>query len=453
VLRSKFQVGLFENPYVDEAAAALVFDTEADRTLARRAAAESVVLLQNRGDLLPLDPEGLRRVAVIGPAADDRRLLQGDYHYPAHLEVVYEDGAADGATRASGPDPDAGEWYLPADGGAFRPGPHFVPHVTPLAGIRAAAPAVEVNHAGGCDVTGYDTSGIPEAARAAEGADVAVVFVGGRSGLTLRSTVGEARDASDLALTGVQQALVDAVVATGTPTVVVLMSGRVHAIPSIASAVPAVLQAWLPGEEGGAAIADVLFGRCEPAGRLPVSMPRAVGQVPVHHDYRSGGGRTMFWGDYVDGPTTPLYAFGHGLTYTSFEYGPLEVRTAGTTSEPVVLRVRVTNCGGRRGTEVVQLYVTDEVASVARPYRQLVGFARAELEPDATAAVTFEVDPSRLAFYDDRMRFVTEPGWFRFSVGGASDTAEAEVRLELTGSRAAFRQREVVATAVTVEPG
>jgi beta-glucosidase len=275
--------------------------------------------------------------------------------------------------------------------------------------------------------------------------------VGGRSGLTLRCTVGEARDATDLGLTGVQSDLVRAVVATGTPTVVVLVSGRVHAIPEIAASVPAVVQAWLPGEEGGAAIAEVLLGRAEPGGRLPVSMPRNVGQVPIHHDHRSGGGRAMFHGSYTDSPTTPLYAFGHGLTYTTFEHAELEVVAAGTTAEPVVLHATVTNVGQRQGTEVVQLYVRDLVASVARPYQQLVGFGRVTLAPGASATLAFEVHPSGLAFYDDEMRFVTEPGTFRFSVGGASNRARASADVDLGGEPATFRQRDVVATVVRVE--
>jgi beta-glucosidase len=446
VLRSKFQVGLFERPYVDEERVAGVFDTPADRALARRAAAASIVLLQDRAGLLPLDPTALRRVAVIGPSADDPRLLQGDYHYPTHLEMTYEgDGPSvldPSPSRSDG----AGEQYLPADGGAFETGPHFVHHVTPLDGLRDALPGVDVTWAEGCAVTGDDRSGIDGAARVAADAEVALVFVGGKSGLTIPCTVGEARDATDLALTGVQQELVDAVVATGTPTVVVLLSGRVHTIPAIAEAVPTVVQAWLPGEEGGNAIADVLVGRAEPGGRLPVSMPRHVGQVPIHHDHRAGGGRSLFYGEYTDSPTTPLFAFGHGLTYTTFEHGELEVASSGTTAEPVVLHATVTNVGERHGTEVVQLYVRDDVASVARPYQQLVGFARVGLQPGETATIAFEVHPSRLAFYDESMRFVVEPGTFRFSVGGASDAAESHATVELTGDVAEHRQRDVVAT-------
>jgi beta-glucosidase len=452
VLRSKFQVGLFENPYVDEGAAAAVFDTAADRALARRAAVASIVLLQNRGDLLPLDPEALHRIAVIGPSADDQRLLQGDYHYPTHSEIHYESADAKPPFGAQS-GPSVGEQYLPEEGGAFQPGPHFTEHVTPLDGLRAALSDVEIMYAKGCDISGADDSGLVEAVEVARNADVALVFVGGRSGLTLQCTVGEARDATDLRLTGLQQELVDAVVATGTTTVVVLISGRVHSIPSIAERVPVVVQAWLPGEEGGHAIADILLGRAEPGGRLPISMPRTVGQVPIHHDYRTGGGRALFYGEYTDSPTTPLFAFGHGLTYTTFEYADLEVVASSTTTATLVLRAHVTNVGGRRGTEVVQLYVRDLVATVVRPYQQLVGFTRVELDAGRSATVTFEVHPSRLAFYDEAMRFVTEPGAFLFSVGSASNNADAHAIVDLVGEIAAFRQCEVVATTIRVAAG
>ena len=181
-----------------------------------------------------------------------------------------------------------------------------------------------------------------------------------------------------------------------------------------------------------------------------MSLPRTVGQVPLHHDYRAGGGRSTFWGDYTDGPTTPLFAFGHGLTFTRFEYGELEVLEHGSTQERIVLRVPVANVGRRHGTEVVQLYVRDEVASVARPDQQLVGFARVGLDPGSSAVVTFEVHPSRLAFYDESMQFVTEPGTFRFTVGGASDTASSASTVEMSGSVAHYQQREIVPTSVHI---
>jgi beta-glucosidase len=437
VLASKMQLGLFERPYVDADRAGAVFDTFTQRDLARRAAARSIVLLRNDGDLLPLDVEKLGRVAVIGPLADSARGLQGDYHYPAHTEIVYELEHGSPA-------------LLPQAGGAFTPGPHFAPHVTPLAALTTSVGDwAEIDYELGCDVTGDDRSGFDAAVAAAELSDVALVFVGGESGLMPHSTVGEARDATDLGLTGVQQELVEAVVATGRPTIVTLIGGRVFALPWIAQHVPAVVQAWLPGEEGGNAIADVLLGRLNPGGRLPLTMPRSVGQVPVHGTHRSGGGRSQFWHDYTDGPASPLFAFGHGLSYTSFSYDHLTI-DAGSTTAPTTISVDVTNTGQRAGDEVVQLYVTDEVASVARVARALAGFTRITLAANESATVTFTVHPSRLAFYDPTMRFVCEPGAFTFAVGASRADIRARATVTLDGDVTEYRQRRVVATAVEV---
>jgi beta-glucosidase len=435
VLATKFRLGLFEEPYVDAARAPLVFDTPAQRALARRAAVASIVLLRNEGALLPLDRDTVGRVAVLGPLADWARGLQGDYHYPAHTEIVYE---SDAATPAD----------LPAVGGAFSPGPYFTDHVTPLRALTEAG--LDVRFAVGSAVTDLGTDDIATAVDVARDADVAVVFVGGESGLMPHSTVGESRDASDLGLTGHQQELVEAVVATGTPTVVVVIGGRVFALPWIAAHVPAVVQAWLPGEEGGTAIADVLLGQTNPAGRLPVSMPRSVGQVPVHGGHRFGGGRSQFWTDYTDSPSTPLFAFGHGLSYTTFRHDDLRIE-AGTTVTPTAVTITVTNTGDRDGDEVVQLYVTDDVASVARPRRQLIGFARVALASRASRRVTFTVDPSRLAFYDQEMRYVCEPGAFTFAIGASWADIRASATVELGGDIVEYRQRDVRATFVYVE--
>jgi beta-glucosidase len=443
MLQLKFQLGLFERPYVDADAAPAKFQTPAQRSLARRAAAESAVLLQNDGTL-PLGPQ-LRRVAVIGPGADDQRLLQGTYHYPSHQEAIYLAEA-----RESGNDMGE-ESFIPHAGGAFAAGPHFTPHVTPLAGLRAAmGDAVELLYAKGCEVLGDDRSGFGAAVEAAKAAEVAVVVVAGKSGIHRPVTVGEANDAMSLELTGAQVALVEALAATGTPLVVVVLSGRVHALERVAGLANALVQLFPPGEEGGSGLADVLTGAVAPSGRLPVTMPRATGQVPIYAGYRAGGGRAMFFGDYADGPATPLFPFGHGLSYTSFAYEGLSA-SGGSTAEPIELALTVRNTGAQRGDEVVQLYARDEVASVARPDRMLIGFARVALEPGQARRVTFTVHPSRLAFYDPGMRFVTEPGAFTFSVGASSADIRAELTVELGGETAEYRQREVVATRVNVE--
>jgi beta-glucosidase len=439
VLHLKFQLGLFEHPYVDAEAANAAFQTPEQRALARQAVAASTILLTNDG-VLPLAPT-VKRVAVIGPGADDERLLQGDYHYPAHQEVVY---AAPQQVEVTG-------LLVPRAAGSYAPGPYFTPHITPLAGLRAAlGNDVEVRFAKGCEVLGDDRSGFAEAMQVARDADVAVVVVAGRSGLLRSSTVGEGNDATNLDLTGVQEELVEALAGTGTQLVVVVLSGRIHTLASIARRANALLQMFPPGEEGGSGLADVLTGKSNPSGRLPVSLPRSVGQVPNHVGLRAGGDHPMFYGDYTDAPTSPLFAFGHGLSYTTFAYSDLAVQAKSTT-EPIQVSIEVHNTGEHAGDEVVQLYCRDEVASVARPNRMLLGFTRLSLTPGQARRATFTVHPSRLAFYDPQMRFVTEPGAFTFRIGASSLDIRAEKTIVLDGQVAEYRQREIIATKVGIE--
>jgi beta-glucosidase len=438
VLQLKFQLGLFEHPYVDAEAADLVFQTSEQRQLARRVVAESVILLSNDG-VLPLAP-GIKRLAVVGPGADDKRLLQGDYHYPAHQELVY---LRTQTTEVAG-------LTTPQARGDYAPGPYFTPHVTPLAGLRAAlSPAVEITYAQGCEVLGDDRSGFAEALRVVREAEIAVVVVAGKSGLQRPVTVGEGNDATNLDLTGVQQELIEALASTGTPLVVVVLSGRVHTLARIAARASALLQIFPPGEEGGHGLADVLTGKVNPSGRLPVTLPRSVGQVPIFAGQRAGAASVPLFGDYVDAPPTPLFAFGHGLSYTSFAYRNLNIH-ATTISEPIVISLEIENTGKRAGEEVVQLYGRDEVASVARPDHLLLGFARVALVPGECRQVTFTVHPSRLAFYDPGMRFVTEPGAFTFSAGSSSVDIRAQKTITLDGQCVEYRQREVVDTTVHV---
>jgi beta-glucosidase len=399
VLALKDALGLFDRPFVDEDAADAAYSRPADRALAREAAVKSIVLLRNEGGLLPISPD--QRIAVIGPTADDERLLQGDYSYPAHTEIVQ---------------PRDQEGRLIERAGDFAPGPYYPDSITPLAAIRELARNVTFTK--GAGIRGEKTDGFARAIADARDADLAICFVGGRSGLMPDCTSGEFRDASDLGLPGVQQQLVEAVVETGTPTIVVVISGRAHALPWIAEHVPALLYAWVPGEQGGAAIADVLFGVESPSGRLPISLPRSAGHVPTHHDHRAGGGRSQIFGDYVDAPAWPLFFFGAGLSFTTFAYDALRVDEPAATDAPWIVEVEVRNTGDRAGTEVVQLFARDEIARVARPDRQLAGFARVNLAPGAAATVRFTVDPTVLAYYDEEMRLVIEPGALRVMAGG-----------------------------------
>lgn len=411
LLEQKVRLGLFEHPFVEASGAPLVFDTAAHRALARTMAEKSLVLLRNEADLLPLRADA--RVALIGPGAADRRLLQGDYHYPAHVEVMFE---SQGDLPAPTPMIAARVEDLEA---------HYPPMVTLLDGLRARA-AVDVRHARGCDVMSDDTSGFAEAVAAATAADVAVVVVGDRSGLTDAATCGEARDRADVRLPGVQEALVEAVVATGTPVVLVLLGGRPLALGGLAERVGAILAAWLPGEEGGTAVARALFGDVSPSGKLPVSFPRSAAQVPVYYGHKPSGGRSHWKGAYVDMPTTPLYPFGHGLGYTRFGYADLQVAPVeATAADTVTVSFELRNQGARAAEEVVQLYLRDPVASVTRPVQQLAGFARVALEPGQTRRVAFRVPVAMLAFFDRTMRHVVEPGAIEVQVGASS----ADVRL------------------------
>jgi beta-glucosidase len=438
LLRMKLQLGLFEHPYVDAGAAAAVFDTPAQRALARRLAQKSMVLLKNDGDLLPLD-KSIASIAVIGPSADSARLLQGDYHYPSHLEPTF--GVITEGDLSPRPD------------GGVNLARYFVRTVTVLEGIKAqVSPETKIYTARGCDVLGDSTVGFAEAVDAARKAQVAVVVVGDRAGLAEGCTSGESIDRADLSLPGMQQALVEAVAATGTPVVVVLTSGRPPAVPWIAAHVPAVIEAWLPGEEGGAAVADVLFGDCNPAGRLPISFPVSVGQVPVYYSHKPSGGRTQWKGDYVGTSAKPLVPFGHGLSFTRFEYRNLDVTPPQVEASGTVrIRCDVINSGPRGGDEVVQLYVHDVLASVTRPIKELKGFKRVTLDAGQQKTVCFELAVNQLGFYDRRMAFVVEPGTIEVLVGASSEDIRLQGTFEIVGEPTDVRGRRCFSSRAWVE--
>ncbi len=430
LLLQKFRLGLFEQPFVDAARAPLVFDTREQRQLARTLAQRSIVLLHDDAGLLPLAGE-LTRIAVIGPGADDVRLQQGDYHYPAHTEVMFE---AQGDLPAPTP--------LVASSRAAL-SEHFPPMVSLLEGIRAVAgEGVQVEHARGCDVMSDDTRGFAEAISAAKRAQLAIVVVGDRSGLTDDATCGEARDRADIGLPGVQRALVEAVVASGTPVVLLLMGGRPLGLGDLASRVGSLLAVWLPGAEGGNAVADVLFGHAEPGGRLPISFPRRAAQLPVYYGHKPSGGRSHWKGDYVDGPTTPLYPFGHGRGYTSFAYDDLAIEPAEVDAEGrVSVALTLRNTGARAGDEVVQLYLRDPVASVTRPVAELKGFVRVRLAPGEARRITFDLSPALMAFHDASMQLVVEPGEIAVMVGASSADVRLRGAFTITGDTSPVRQK------------
>jgi beta-glucosidase len=389
VLRIKVRAGLFENPYVDPAREKTALLMPESRTLARRAAARSMVLLRNEGGVLPLAKDA--RVAVVGPLADDAKALNGTW-------------VGDGRPEDT---------------------------VTILAGIREAAGAARVAYAKGCEVEGGTDAGIAAAVDAARGADAVVLVVGESAELS-----GEAASRSVLDLPGRQMELVRAVHAAGKPTVVVLASGRPLTIPWIAENVPAVVMAWHGGTEAGHAAADVLFGDVNPGGKLPITFPRSVGQVPLYYAHKNTGrppdANQKYTSKYLDVPWTPQYPFGHGLSYTTFTLSDLRLGAeAITPAGTQKVAVTVTNTGARAGDEVVQLYVTDLAASVTRPVKQLRAFERVTLAPGASKTLAFTLGPQDLGLYDARMRWVVEPGRFQVTVGQSSEgglTASFAVR-------------------------
>ncbi|MFQ3535119.1 MAG: glycoside hydrolase family 3 N-terminal domain-containing protein [Aggregatilineales bacterium] len=431
ILALKFQLGLFENPFVETGRIAELYSSKQGVALTRQIAEKTLVLLKNEGDLLPLNPS-LTSIAVIGPHADSIRLLQGDYHFPSHHEGIFDPNVSLDA-------PTPGENALRQEWEALLP-----PSVSVLAGIRAVvAPTTQVLYAKGCEVTGTDRSGFAMAVSAAEQAQVAVVAVGDKSGLSmpLGATSGESIDSATLELPGVQGDLIKAIHATGTPTVVILLTGRPYAISWLAEHIPAIMVAWFPAEQGGAAIADALFGKVNPGGRLPITFPRHVGQVPTFYAHKPSGGRSNWWGDYVDLPAKPLYAFGHGLSYTRFKYSDLSIDLAQVRPDQCVkIAFTLTNIGERAGDEVVQLYVGDPAASVTRPIKLLKGFKRVTLQPSESKRITFTLDVRHLAFYDRAMRYVVEPGEIVVSIGASSEDIRLIGRFEIIGETTMVEQ-------------
>lgn len=420
VLEMKFRLGLFENPFVEADSAFEVFDTPEQRNLARTIAQKSIVLLKNEDAFLPLS-KNIKSLAVIGPNADSVRNLMGDYAYPAHIETLAESQALDVFNTAV---PDSVEMVE-------RP----VEMNSILESVRQKVSAqTEVRYALGCEVRGDSTEGFAEAVEIAQQSDVVVLVVGGKSGLTDDCTCGETRDRAEINLSGVQEQLVRAIVKTGRPVVVVLINGRPLTIPWIAENVPSIVEAWLPGEEGANAVADVLFGDYNPGGKLPITFPRAVGQIPIFYNYKPSGGRSHWKEDYVDTSVKPLFPFGYGLSYTRFEFANLHIASDNVSAgETIDISVDVTNRGDCSGDEVVQLYVHYAGTSVTRPVKELKGFRRITLEPGDTQKVMFHLAVNQLAFYDLDMQLVVEAGTVKVMVGSSSQDIRCTGEFSIVG--------------------
>jgi beta-glucosidase len=435
VLRMKVRLGLFEQPYADVAAAAVVGSARLagrDGEAAPRAgsaeepraalelARRSLVLLENDGSL-PLPPD-IARLAVIGPNADSARALVGDYGHIAHIETLLENRGREGVAGSNAPL-------------SIQLTDELAAWPTVLDAIRSRVSAgTEIRFAPGCDIRDGDDADLGAAVAAARDADAAILVLGERSGLTAASTCGETRDRLELGLLGRQGELVAAVAATGTPVVIVLISGRPVAMPREAELASAVLHAWVPGEAGPQAIAEVLFGDTSPGGKMPITTPQHVGQVPLYYGHRPSGGRSEWHEDYVDGPHRPLWPFGHGLSYSRFELSCMRMEGSPVTTDgEVVIGCELANVGERDGDEVVQLYVRDVAASVSRPVKELKGFVRVAVPAGQRRRVTFRLAVEQLAFTGVDGRLVIEPGRHVVMVGTSAVDLPLQAELEVVG--------------------
>ena len=400
ILTAKFKAGLFDKPYTAPHKVSDLIHTQEAKNLAREIAEESIILLKNEANLLPLDASKLNSIAVIGPNAD--QVQYGDYS----------------ATKdnASG--------------------------VTLLEGIKNyVGKGIKVNYAQGCSITGLDNSNIPAAVAAAEQSDVVVLVIGGTS-MTLSgigwgkdipgdfATSGEGFDRTTLTPPGVQPELIQAIYKTGKPIVLVMVHGRAYSIAWEKEHIPAIVEGWYPGEEGGNAITRILFGEVNPSGKLPVTVPKSVGHLPVFYNtkpsgrgfYNKRGTEEMPGRDYVFSSPDPLFPFGHGLSYTQFEYSNLRVGDTKLDMDGFIsLSVNIKNIGEMTGKEVVQVYINDKISSVTTPIKVLKEFRKIEIRPSQTVTLDFDIPIEELGLWDKDMRYAVEPGEFEIMVGSSSE--------------------------------
>ncbi|MBN2357213.1 glycoside hydrolase family 3 C-terminal domain-containing protein, partial [candidate division KSB1 bacterium] len=376
ILRIKYLLGLFEQPYLDETIKAQVTLTPENLALARQLARESIVLLKNEKSILPLRKD-VRSIAVIGPLADAQSDLLGTWSCRGRAEDV----------------------------------------VSVLAAVKGCvSKQTRVLHDSACGILKGDERGLSRAVNLAQGADAIIAVVGESSAMS-----GEGGSRTDIGLPHVQLDLLKALHKTGKPMVAVILAGRPLTIPWIAEHIPAVLLGWHGGVQAGPAIADVLFGDYNPSGRLPVSIPHSVGQIPLYYNHKNTGrpiSDQRFTSKYLDAPNTPLYSFGFGLSYTRFEYDHVQLdKELLSAGESLQVSVEVKNVGAVAGEDVVQLYVRDLAGSVTRPVKELKGFQRISLRAGESKTVPFSIEPAQLSFYNDAMKKVVEAGKFKVYVG------------------------------------
>jgi beta-glucosidase len=410
VLRTKFRMGLFDRPDIDPSRTDAAFPSPESRQVAREVARETFVLLQNRGEVLPLSPS-VRSIAVVGPLADAPHDQMGPHAARGHKEDS----------------------------------------VTILEGIRrrAQGAGIAVTHAPACDLFCRNTDALPAAIEAARGSDVVIAVFGEPQELS-----GEAASRAHMELNGRQIEVLEALAATGKPVALVLMGGRPQVLGSVAERIPSILMAWYPGTEAGPAVADVLFGDVSPSGKLPVTWPRATGQLPFYYNRLPTGRPTKpdnrFTVQYIDEAITPLYPFGWGLSYTQFSYSDAAIAQKQLDAGQMLeVSVSVRNTGAREGQEVVQLYTRDPVASRSRPLRELKAFEKIALKPGETKRVTMRVPVESLGFHLDDGTYLVEAGTIQAFVGGSSLAEPAgEAEIVKTLRLPTMERRAAVSTSV-----
>ena len=407
ILRLKFRMGLFDNPFVDEKAAPEMVANSEHLELAREVARQSIVLLKNRDNILPLKKNCSKKIAVIGPNADNIYNMLGDYTAPQTTASV----------------------------------------VTVLEGIKNKVDNEDVIYAKGCAIRDTSRIGIRDALNAAASADVVIMVMGGSSARDFSSEYeetgaakvsanlisdmesGEGYDRATLNLMGLQLELIQEIKKLGKPIILVLIKGRPLLLEGIIQEVDAIIDAWYPGMQGGNALADVLFGDYNPGGRLSISIPRSVGQLPVYYNPKRTGNRNK----YLEEVGVPRYCFGYGLSYTSFEYSDMEVTLNETTDDCIVnIRVKIVNTGQKSGDEVVQLYICDDVSSYTTPAKQLRAFERIHLEAGESQIVTFTLNKKSMMLYMQDDEWVVEPGSFSLMIGSSSQDIRLQHKIYVT---------------------
>lgn len=452
VLKQKFDLGLFDNPYVDIDVIEETFNNDEGDKVSLELSAKSITLLKNVNNILPLE-KNTEKIGIIGPHGDSLVSMFAGYTFPAILQAIAAktfsmEGVNEGVERSGGM-----EGFFEKIGVDISGNNHgFIENYcrqkykvdTILQAVSNKTDG-EVFYSKGCNIDDNDTSMFDEALEVANKSDVIIMTMGGKCGWA-NATSGEGQDRASIDLPGVQEDLLKAVASTGKPVILILFNGRPMSINWAAENVDAILEVWFTGPQGGRAIADVLFGDTNPGGKLPITIPRSVGQVPIYYNHKRGSGydreqekssiEKMFGGGYTDISSAPLYPFGYGLSYTEFEFVDYDISKYKVDSNgEITVSAFAKNIGGMTGDEVVQLYIQDMEAKVTRPVKELIGFKRINLQPNEMKKVSFNIKMSQLGFLNEDMELVVEPGNMKIMIGNSSKDIYFTDTFEITGEK------------------